>query len=141
MNKILLLNVCLLLGCVVVQQSITCGDTSSIGPGVLIGSTIGLHKLQAFLCFAAISLSAPAIACCLSKKLGSGKKEVIALLICNPILFGLIGFMNEHGVHQWSLSEIAGPRTVVILGPDSYARNGILEYFREITTPYGGGGG
>lgn len=141
MNKIFLLNVCALLACIAVQQIVTCGDTGSVRPGVIVGSNGGLHKLEAFCCFAAISLLVPAFAFYSSNNLADRKKQAIALLICNPILFGLIGFMNARGVHQWTISELMGPRSVVIVGPDSYARNGILEYFRGITAPYGAGGG
>lgn len=64
--------------------------------------------------FLIISLAIPLLAGLNAKFLRIGKKEVISLMMVNPLLYCAVGFMCQPslGEHSWSWSQVAGPTII-----------------------------
>lgn len=117
MNKILIANGLLLLACAGLQQFNICNhDSLDSTTGLLVASPIGREE-QVYIYLAASLIAPLAVLLKPNGKKGWLKKEFAALLVFNPILFFLFGHCNEQLKHEWTLSELAGPRTVMLAGP------------------------
>lgn len=106
MNKILLLNGFLLLTCIGTDMFLTCWQG-------------GAYQLRPNGCatFATVSLLIPLLAYVHSRRKGkNNRKEIIALLVFNPLMFSFIAWTQQVLPHEWSLSELAGRRTIVLTG-------------------------
>jgi hypothetical protein len=123
MNKILLLNGLLLLACLGTDMFLTCWQC-------------GWYQLRPNGCatFATVSLLIPLLAYFRSRRKGKhDRTEVIALLVFNPLMFAFMAWTQQVLPHDWSLSELAGRRTIVLTGSGSNAR--LVQAIQAISFP------
>jgi hypothetical protein len=128
MNRIFILNGLLLATCAGLQQFNICNhDSLDSATGLLVASPIA--RDEAIYIYIGASLIAPlAVLSKSNGKRGLLIREFAALLVFNPIVFFLFGQCHEQLKHEWTLSELAGPRTVILVGPGyGYGHyNGVL---------------
>ena len=64
--------------------------------------------------FGILSLAIPLLAWLNAKSLHIGKKELVTLMLVNPLLYCAVGFMADPGLndHTWSWGQLAGPTII-----------------------------
>lgn len=135
MNKILFLNGSLLIALMGFQQWIDCywkahnaSPFNAQGVCIYTDLQVLVMNVRGFfehLCpsgpagedyfyFLIISLAVPLLAGLNAKSLRIGKKELISLMVVNPLLYCAVGFLCQpsQGEHYWSWSQVAGPTII-----------------------------
>jgi hypothetical protein len=119
MNKLFIGNGILLMVLMGFQQWFTCYTGFSRGVSVdLFGEKIFLEVLQVEIVkrltfvFAAIALVSPFIMIRWKRLSSQTKTEKVAVFGFAPLFFFSMGWCGESLPHSWSISELAGPRTI-----------------------------